>query len=100
MGRQLLPALKTALGPGFEVSLEDATAEMGSGALPTEEIPTKVIAVRGEGRSADWIAARFRSARPPIIGRIKDGCFLLDLRAIGSPDAVIPRWSNEPSGTL
>jgi L-seryl-tRNA(Ser) seleniumtransferase len=95
MGTQLVPALRAALGQGFEVSMEDATSQIGSGALPTEEIPTKVIAVRGQGRSADWIAARFRSARPPIIGRIKDDCFLLDLRTIGDPETLIPRWSNE-----
>ena len=33
------------------------------------------------------------SSEPPIIGRIKDGAFLLDLRTIFEPDDVIPRWS-------
>jgi L-seryl-tRNA(Ser) seleniumtransferase len=74
------------------VSLEDATSQIGSGALPTEEIPTKAIAVRHALDGADAVAARFRRARPPIIGRIRDDRFLLDLRTVFEPDDLIPRW--------
>jgi hypothetical protein len=38
------------------------------------------------------VAARFRRARPPIIGRISDDHFLLDLRTVFDPDDLIPRW--------
>jgi hypothetical protein len=44
---------------------------------------------------AERIAQRFRRARPPIIGRIKDECFLLDLRTIFNPEDVIPRWTDQ-----
>ena len=93
MGRRLLPALRQALGSQFLISLENSTSQIGSGALPTEEIPTKVVAIRHESAGADWIAERFRGARTPIIGRIKDGLFLLDLRTIFDPDDLIPRWT-------
>jgi L-seryl-tRNA(Ser) seleniumtransferase len=92
MAQRVLQALERALGPEFSVSLEDATSQVGSGALPTEEIPTKAIAVRHVRESADAVAARFRRARPPIIGRIRDDCFLLDLRTVFEPDDLIPRW--------
>lgn len=92
MGNQVLPALRKALGPNFRLSLEDSTSQVGSGALPTEEIPTKVIAIEHEGMSGGRIAARFRKARPPIIGRIKDDRFLLDLRTVFEPEDLIPRW--------
>ena len=49
--------------------------------------------IRHESAGADWIAERFRGARTPIIGRIKDGLFLLDLRTIFDPDDLIPRWT-------
>ena len=91
MGRQLIPALEEALGPAFRLSLVDATSQVGSGALPTEEIPTKAIAVEHGGMGADQVAERFRRARPPIIGRIKDGRFLLDLRTVFDPDDLIPK---------
>jgi len=93
-GNRLLPVLQKALGEDFRLSLEDSTSQIGSGALPTEEIPTKVIAIQREDMSAEWIADRFRQARPPIIGRIKEGRFLLDLRTVFDPDDLIPRWSD------
>jgi L-seryl-tRNA(Ser) seleniumtransferase len=91
VGRQVMPALGEALGPGFRLSLQDSTSQVGSGALPTEEIPTKAIAVEHDGMGANHVAERFRLARPPIIGRIKDDRFLLDLRTIFDPDDLIPK---------
>jgi len=93
IGKKALPGLRTALGGSCRVSLEDSTSQIGSGALPTEELPTKVIVVTSDTMSAERLAQRFREARPPIIGRIKDGRFLLDLRTIFASDDVIPRWS-------
>ena len=92
LGDRLLPALQRALGNEFRLSLEDSTSQVGSGALPVEEIPTKIIAIQREGMGSERIAERFRRARPPILGRIKDGRFLLDLRTIFDPDDLIPKW--------
>ena len=91
MARRALAPLCDALGPGFHVAIEDSTSQIGSGALPTDEIPTKVLAIRHDTTSAEAIAARFRNARPPIIGRIKDAAFLLDVRTIFDPADLIPR---------
>jgi L-seryl-tRNA(Ser) seleniumtransferase len=91
LGARAVPALERALGPAFRVSLEPSTSQIGSGALPIEEVPTRVIAIEGIGLNAEDIAARFRRARPPIIGRIHDGRFLLDLRTIIDPEDVIPK---------
>jgi L-seryl-tRNA(Ser) seleniumtransferase len=91
-GVRVVPLLREALGGAFRVALEDSTSQIGSGALPTEEILTKVIAIQHDTMSADRIAEEFRRARPPIIGRIKDGRFLLDLRTVFDPEDVVPRW--------
>ena len=91
MGQRLMPALEEALGPAFRLSLIDSTSQIGSGALPTEEIPTKAVAVEHDAIGADRIAERFRRARPPIIGRIKDGRFLLDLRTVFDSADLIPK---------
>ncbi|MBI2540233.1 MAG: L-seryl-tRNA(Sec) selenium transferase [Deltaproteobacteria bacterium] len=92
MAGPLLPRLERALGNGFRLSLGDSVSQIGSGALPTEEIPTKVIVVEHSGMSAERVAKRFREANPPILGRIKDNRFLLDLRAIFDPDDLIPNF--------
>lgn len=95
LGVGVLPAMQKALGDGYRVSLEDSSSQIGSGALPTEELPTKVIAVVSEHFSAERLAERFRAARPPIVGRIKDDRFLLDLRTVVDPTDLIPRWDTE-----
>jgi L-seryl-tRNA(Ser) seleniumtransferase len=93
MGHQALSALSTALEQEYRLSMLDSTAQIGSGALPTEEIPSKAIVVEHGRMSAQQIAERFRQARPPIIGRIQDGSFLLDLRTIFDPADLVPRWN-------
>jgi L-seryl-tRNA(Ser) seleniumtransferase len=95
VAERVIPALRRVLGEGFRLTVENSTAQIGSGALPTEELPTKIIAVENEQIGAERIAARFRGARPPILGRIRDGRFLLDLRTIFDPEDLIPRSGPE-----
>jgi L-seryl-tRNA(Ser) seleniumtransferase len=91
VGRSAIALLRDALGPEFEIELGDSRSEVGSGALPTEALPTKVIAI-GHGRQGpDAIAARFRASCPPILGRVHEGRFLLDLRGVFDPAALVPR---------
>jgi len=94
VGREVVRLLQPVVGPGVRLSIEDSTAQIGSGALPTEEISTMVIAVEQEGMSAQRIAERFRRARPPIIGRIQNDRFLLDLRTIFNPADLVPQWTH------
>jgi L-seryl-tRNA(Ser) seleniumtransferase len=93
MAARLLPSLQNTLGNDFHIALEDSTSQIGSGALPTEEIPTKVVAIAHEKLGAERIAEKFRRADPPIIGRIKDDRFLLDLRTIFDPNDLIPNFA-------
>jgi len=95
MGEQLLPKLETTLGKDFHLSLQDSTSQIGSGAMPTEELPTVVITIENSKLSANAIAKRFRQADPPIIGRIKDDRFLLDLRTIFDADDLVPKFHSE-----
>jgi len=92
MGEHLLPALQRTLGNQFEVKLEDSTAQIGSGALPTEELPTVVVSIENKTMSGNAIAQRFRAANPPIIGRINNDRFLLDLRCIFDMNDLIPKF--------
>jgi L-seryl-tRNA(Ser) seleniumtransferase len=87
---QALPLLQARLGEGFTITVEDAGAQIGSGALPEEELPSRVIMIRHPQFSAEKIAARFRTSDPPILGRIRDGAFLLDLRGIFTAEELVP----------
>ncbi len=73
------------LGPGFAVEVVPSTSEIGSGSLPTHELPSRALTIMHPALSPDAIAARFRRARPPVIGRINDGVFQLDMRTVSEP---------------
>jgi L-seryl-tRNA(Ser) seleniumtransferase len=90
---QAMPLLQQHLGEGFTIHLEDANAQIGSGALPEEALPSRVIVIRHSQLSAEKIAAQFRAANTPILGRIRDGAFLLDVRGIFHPEELIPATS-------
>ena len=92
LGEELLTKLQAALGNEFQIQLEDSTAQIGSGALPIEELPTVVVSVAHPKLSANIIAQKFRAAHPPIIGRINDDRFLLDLRTIFDANDLIPSF--------
>ena len=100
IAQRALPALASALGAGFRVSVQDSTSQIGSGALPTEEVPTKVIAIEHDFMGPHRIAGRFRQARPPIIGRVAEDRFLLDARMIFDPLDLVPNWTDELEGPL
>jgi len=63
---------------------------VGGGSLPGETLPTIVISVSSFGTgpqdksatSVDQQAQLFREQSPPIIGRIEDEKFVLDLRTV------------------
>jgi L-seryl-tRNA(Ser) seleniumtransferase len=94
LGEELLPRLQTVLGAEFQLQLQDSTAQIGSGALPTEELPTVVVTIEHKKLGASAVAQKFRSANPPIIGRINDDRFLLDLRTIFDGNDLIPNFHN------
>jgi L-seryl-tRNA(Ser) seleniumtransferase len=92
LGEHLIPRLQAALGPGFSIQMQESTAQIGSGALPTEELPTIVITIEHQNLGATVVAQKFRAADPPIIGRINDDRFLLDLRMIFDADDLVPNF--------
>lgn len=98
VGRAALPLLAARLGPGYSLALEPAEAEVGSGALPTVKLPSFAIAIRHPRIRPEHIAARFRRARPPVIGRVAADTFLLDLRGIYAPDALAVELPPEEEG--
>jgi L-seryl-tRNA(Ser) seleniumtransferase len=68
--------------PSVRVELVDGESVIGGGAAPSAVLPTPLLAVTGEGMSADELAARLRAADPPVIARVEEGRVLLDLRTV------------------
>jgi L-seryl-tRNA(Ser) seleniumtransferase len=93
VGTRAVEALRAALGDAYTVEMIDAESEIGSGALPIHTLPSKAVAIAHARHGAQDIARRFRAADPPIIGRVQSGRFLLDLRCIFQPEALVPATS-------
>jgi L-seryl-tRNA(Ser) seleniumtransferase len=86
--RRLLPVLKSALGPSVEVTLTACQSVVGSGSLPSNQLPSAGFEIRPvePKRSAtaalNAIVAELRSLPIPVIGRIHHDALFLDLRCL------------------
>ena len=68
----------------------DGESVIGGGAAPSSVLPTRLLALRCEGLSADELSARLRNSDPPVVARVDEGRVLLDLRAVfPEQDALI-----------
>lgn len=67
---------------GCQIKVEDTCVEIGSGALPLEELPSKAISLRSDAISTEMLAQKFRTQTPPIIGYIRDDRLFFDMRTI------------------
>ncbi len=90
--KKVAAALKKALPADVRVSVEDGESQVGSGAVPVETIPTKVLAVATPAISPDDLALRLRRLQPPVFARISRDAVLFDFRTIQpGEDAVVER---------
>jgi L-seryl-tRNA(Ser) seleniumtransferase len=77
LAERLCPLIERKLQT--EVQVIDCESEIGSGALPVQRLPSAGLAIRpGTAKTA----AAFRSLPIPVIGRLQDGAFILDLRCL------------------
>lgn len=88
---RLRPLLAAALGPTAEVEVIDCASQIGSGALPVEQLASAALCVRlgSGGRAPERLAARLRALPVPIIGRVADGMFVMDLRCLDQEAAFV-----------
>ncbi len=68
---------------GFGISSEviDGESLAGGGSLPDETLPTRLVVVDIKG-SLDDFTRRLRLGSPPVLGRVQDGKFVIDLRTV------------------
>ena len=86
---RIAPALAAALDGAASVTDTDCESQIGSGALPTRRIPSAGLAispVTKGGTALNALAAAFRALPVPVIGRIQDDAFILDLRCLEDED--------------
>ena len=115
---RLQPAIQQAVGPDYEVCTAAMMSQIGSGALPVDQLPSHGLAIRpavgrtsavassdpggaqshagrGRGASLDRLESRLRGLPRPVIGRIADKTLWLDLRCLDPAEeaAFLAQWN-------
>ena len=86
--RRVMPVIARWLGDLAVVDTVPVQSQIGSGSLPVDLLPSFAVRIsppggkRASGRALDRLAAAFRELSVPVIGRIAEGAFLLDLRCL------------------
>ncbi|WP_295049465.1 hypothetical protein [uncultured Paracoccus sp.] len=89
-----LAAPVAALLPDYSVTATDCASQIGSGALPVDTIPSAGLRITGAGGDApDRLAARLRALPRPVVGHIRDGALILDLRCLDRDDDLLDALS-------
>ena len=86
---RLRPLLERALGDAYEVTDTPMRSQIGSGALPVDELPSHGLAIRAArrtGASLERLEAALRALPRPVIGRLAEKTLWLDLRCLEAGD--------------
>src|SRR5438105_484737 len=86
---RLRPLLERALGEAYEVTDTPMRSQIGSGALPVDELPSHGLAIRAArrtGASLERLEAALRALPRPVIGRLAEKTLWLDLRCLEAGD--------------
>jgi L-seryl-tRNA(Ser) seleniumtransferase len=91
---RLKPDFEKRLGGAFTVEAAGSASQIGSGALPTDVIPSAALVIRvskgrHSGRALNALAAAFRALPVPVIGRIEKDALVLDLRCLEEEQALL-----------
>ena len=78
--REVAGTLGPLLGEAFSVTVEEASGQLGSGALPDQVLPSRAVAVSAAGKALQELAARLRGLPVPVVTRVADGRLWLDMR--------------------
>lgn len=89
--KKLQPVLQQALGQAYVVEPEPMFSQIGSGALPIDQLPSYGLVIRHAGPGRPGPALRklekqFRELPRPVLGRIANDALCLDLRCLEAND--------------
>jgi L-seryl-tRNA(Ser) seleniumtransferase len=88
VAHRMLEPLKDALGGAAEVTIEPCLSQIGSGSLPVDRLRSWSLACRATGPKRggearlNQLVDSFRALPIPVVGRLKDGALLFDLRCL------------------
>jgi len=81
-GKRLLKRLSERVNKKVAFNLKEDVSQVGGGALPLQELPTVVVAIKPVEVSVNSLEENLRKADPPIISRISKDELILDMRTV------------------
>lgn len=78
---RLAPQLAATAAVSSSAPIEDVTY-LGGGSVPNQELKTWAVAITPRDQSVDRFAQALRTGTPSVVGRIKEGKLLFDLRTV------------------
>jgi len=92
LGERILAALPASVTAAADVELQACRSQIGSGSLPIDRLESWCLALRPKkpgGTALNRLAAAFRALPIPVIGRIEEDRFKLDLRCLEDESAFV-----------
>jgi L-seryl-tRNA(Ser) seleniumtransferase len=83
---RLKKRLAAVVGDSVEVDLADGYSQIGGGALPDQDLKTRMVTLRPLTQSVNRLEQWLRGFSTPIIGRIENEVLVLDLRTMAEDD--------------
>jgi L-seryl-tRNA(Ser) seleniumtransferase len=80
--RRVLRGLGAETAARLAARVEQGTAQVGGGALPTVELPTAGVALGAGDAAARALDAALRTGDPPVVGRLVEDRLFLDCRTV------------------
>jgi len=84
--RRLVRLIRQPLEGACRVGTVKTFSRVGGGALPEFDLPTVAVSLHPANFSVNELEQRLRGVAEPIIGRIENDHFLLDLRTVADPE--------------
>jgi L-seryl-tRNA(Ser) seleniumtransferase len=81
-GRRLLKRLSEMIKKEASFALREDVSQVGGGALPLQELPTMVLAIKPFHVSINGLEENLRKSEPPVISRISKDELILDMRTV------------------
>lgn len=99
--QRLLPALARLLPSGFTAEACSCRSQIGSGALPAETIPSAGLRLSApDSGGLDRLTAALRDLPKPVIGHLRDGALVLDLRTLEDEPGFLASLAAMPADAL
>ena len=84
--QKLARRIKKSLAGKCSVTVKNAGSRVGGGAMPEEDLESRAVVLEPHDRSVNRLEKDLRTNTLPVIGRIEEDRFLLDMRTVGDDE--------------